>query len=101
MIGCVNDAPAPLLEIVSGVDVTTEESVVGKGPGTTMPFAFIFGPLGGAARGAEATTDVSSVGNSSGALGVAAGEAPAVAAGGGFFGSAGTPVRLAFSSAAC
>jgi len=32
VIGCVNDAPAPVLEIVSGVEVTTEVSVVGKLP---------------------------------------------------------------------
>ena len=52
VIGCVNDAPAPLLEIVSGVDVTTEESVVGKAPGEAVPFAFTVGtPEGGGGAG--------------------------------------------------
>ena len=39
MIGCVNDAPAPVLEIVSGADVTTEVSVVGKPPGKGLALA--------------------------------------------------------------
>ncbi len=39
VIGCVNDAPAPVLEIVSGADVTTEVSVVGKASDVTAPAA--------------------------------------------------------------
>ena len=39
VIGCVNDAPAPVLEIVSGADVTTEVSVVGKPPDKGLALA--------------------------------------------------------------
>jgi len=48
VIGCVNDAPAPVLEIVSGADVTTDVSVVGKLPGNGLAFA----PEAGDAAGA-------------------------------------------------
>ena len=65
MIGCVNDAPAPVLEIVSGADVTTEVSVVGKASDVRAPAAP--GP-GDGAEPADETTEVSSVGNRGGAL---------------------------------
>lgn len=70
VIGCVSDAPAPVLEIVSGADVTTEVSVVGNAPGDAA------GDAAGAA--VVATTDVSSVGNCGG--GLAAGDAEGKAA---------------------
>ena len=60
MIGCVNDAPAPVLEIVSGADVTTEVSVVGKASDVRAPAAP--GP-GDGAEPADETTELSSVGN--------------------------------------
>ena len=101
MIGCVNDAPAPVLEIVSGADVATEVSVVGKPPGERLGPA----PAAGDAAGAvvELTTDVSSVGNCGGALPPGAGDssAPAMGGGSGFCGSPDSPVRFAFCNAAC
>ena len=87
MIGCVNDAPAPVLEIVSGADVTTEVSVVGKAPGNAVPFAFTPGPgLGGAV--VDETTDVSSVGKRAGGLAAGVGElaAAVIGEGSGFCG---------------
>ena len=77
VIGCVKDAPAPLVEIVSGADVTTDVSVVGNAPGDAA---------GAVAAALEvATTDVSSVGNCDGALaaGDAEGETTAPAIGDG------------------
>ena len=101
VIGCVNDAPAPVLEIVSGVEVTTEVSVVGKPPGGGMVPAFRVGDAAGAV--VELTTDVSSVGNRGGALpaGVGDSSVPAMGGGSGFCGSPDSPVRFAFSNAAC
>src|SRR5882724_8329680 len=95
VIGCVNDAPAPMLEIVSGADVTTEVSVVGKPPGAGMP-------LTGRAV-VDETTEVSSVGKRGGALPPGAGEfsAAAIGEGSGFCVSPDSPVRFAFSIAAC
>src|SRR5947199_5573965 len=95
VMGCVNDAPAPVLEIVSGADVTTEVSVVGKPPGAGVPLA--------AGAVVDATTDVSSVGKRGGAVAPGAGEfsAAAIGDGSGFCGSPDSPVRLAFSNAAC
>ena len=46
LIGCVNEAPAPVLEIVSGADETTDVSLIGKFPDTAVPFAFTLGPDG-------------------------------------------------------
>ncbi len=101
MIGCVNDAPAPVLEIVSGADVTTEVSVVGKLPGNELGLV----PEAGNAADAvvELTTDVSSVGNRGAALpdGVGDSSAPAMGEGSGFCGSPDSPARFAFSNAAC
>src|SRR5215471_16637969 len=98
VMGCVNDAPAPVLEIVSGADVTTEVSVVGKLPSDGLGLA---PTVCGAA--ADETTDVSSVGNRGGALAADAGEfsAPAMGDGSGFCGSPDSPARFAFSNAAC
>ena len=103
VIGCVNDAPAPVLEIVSGVDVTTEASVVGKDPGKAVPFSFTPVPLGAAGAVVDATTEVSSVGKRDGALAAGAGEfaAAAIGEGSGFCGNADSPARFAFSSTAC
>src|SRR5207245_10353355 len=94
-IGAVSDPPAPLLEIVSCVDVTTEVSVVGKLPGAGVPLT------GGAV--VDETTDVSSVGKRGGALAPGAGEfsAAAMGEGSGFCGSTESPVRFAFSYAVC
>ena len=89
VIGCVNEAPAPVLEIVSGVDVTTEVSAVGKVPAVEVPLTFSPGPLDVAGAVVDATTDVSSVGKRGGALAPGAGEfsAPAMGEGSGFCGS--------------
>ncbi|HWN24492.1 MAG TPA: hypothetical protein VNN16_05230, partial [Candidatus Sulfotelmatobacter sp.] len=73
MIGCVNDAPAPVLEIVSGADVTTEVSVVGKPPGAAVPLT--------AGAVVDETTEVSSVGKRGAALAAGAGEVSAPAMG--------------------
>src|SRR5437867_5240141 len=101
VIGCVNAAPAPVLEMVSGADVTTDVSVVGKLPGNGLGLA----PGAGDAAGAvvDVTTDVSSVGNRGGALPAGAGDssAPAMGEGSGFAGSPDSPARFAFSNAAC
>src|SRR5204863_1719527 len=79
----------------SGADVTTDVSVVGKPPGAGVPLT--------AGAVVEATTDVSSVGKRGGALAPGAGEfsAPAMGEGSGFCGSPDSPVRFAFSNAAC
>jgi len=102
VIGCVNDAPAPVLEIVSGVEVTTEVSVVGKLPDAGKGLALTPGTDDDAAV-VDETTDVSSVGNRGGALPAGAGDssAPAMGDGSGFCGSPDSPVRFAFSNAAC
>src|SRR5712691_13386678 len=88
LIGWVNDAPAPVVEIVSGVDVTTDVSVVGNVPGKPVPFAFTPGPLRAAGAAFDETTDVSSVGKPAGALGAGAGEfaTAAIGEGSGFCG---------------
>ena len=103
MIGCVNDAPEPVLEIVSGVDVTTEVSVVGKDPGNALPFSFTPAPLGAAGAVVDATTDVSSVGKRDRAPAAGAGEfaVAAMGEGSGFCGNADSRARLAFSSTIC
>ena len=103
VIGCVNDAPAPVLEIVSGAEVTTEVSVVGKASDAGLGLALA--PGSAAAEGAvvDETTDVSSVGKRGGALAPATGElsAPAIGTGSGFVGRPDSPVRFDFSNAAC
>ncbi len=100
-MGCVNDAPAPVVEIVSGADVTTEVSVVGKLPGNELGLAPTAGDVAGAV--AELTTDVSSVGNRGATLpdGMGDPSAPAIGDGSGFGGRPDSPVRFAFSNAAC
>ena len=101
VIGCVNDAPAPVFEIVSGADVTTEVSVVGKLPGNTPGLSRGAGEAAGAV--VEATTDVSSVGKRGAALAAGEGEVcvPAIGEGSGFGERPDSPVRFAFSNAAC
>ena len=101
MIGCVKDAPVPVLEIVSGADVTTEVSVVGKASDEAVPAAP--GAAEGAAGAPDETTDVSSVGNLAGALAAGACKfsAPASGEGSGFCGSPDSPAMLAFSKAVC
>ena len=103
VIGCVNDVPAPVLEIVSGADVTTEVSVVGKLPDAGKGLAPAPGTDDAAGAVVELTTDVSSVGNCGGALPPGAGDssAPAMGGGSGFCGSPDSPVRFAFCNAAC
>ena len=100
VIGCVNDPPAPVLEIVSGADVTTEVSVVGKPPVNWLTLAPGAGDAGAVV---DETTDVSSVGKRGAALPAGAGElsAPTMGDGSGFWGSPDSPVRFAFSKAAC
>ena len=101
MIGCVNDAPAPVLEIVSGVEVTTEVSVVGKLPDVRAGLVPGTDDEGGAV--VDETTDVSSVGKRGGALpeGVGDCSVPARADGSGFGGRPDSAVMFAFSNAAC
>ena len=101
MIGCVNDAPTPVVEIVSGADVTTEVSVVGKLPGNSLELAAGTGDTAGDV--VEVTTDVSSVGNRGGALPDGGGDcsAPAIGEGSGFSGRPDSPVRFAFCKTAC
>src|SRR5437867_11483657 len=94
VMGCVNDAPAPVLEIVSGADVTTEVSVVGKPPSEGVPLT--------AGAVVELTTDVSSVGNPRCALPLGAGDsAPAIGERSGLCGSPGSLGWCLFSNAAC
>ena len=99
VIGAVKDGPARVIGGVSLVDVTTEVSVVGKAS------VEAFTPSPGEEAGAvvDETTDVSSVGNRGGALPAGAGDssAPAMGDGSGFCGSPDSPVRFAFSNAAC
>ena len=92
-----------MLEIVSGVDVTTDASVVGKAPGVAVPFWFTPGPLGAAGAVVDATTEVSSVGKRDRAPAAGAGEfaVAAIGEGSGFCGNADSPARFAFSSTAC
>jgi len=101
VMGCVNDAPAPVVEIVSGADVTTEVSVVGKLLDNRPGLALGAGDATGAV--VEVTTDVSSVGKRGGALAAGEGEvwAPAMGEGSGFGERPDSVVRLAFSKAAC
>ena len=63
-----------MLEIVSGADVTTEVSVVGKVPAVGVPLSFTTGSLDVAGAVVDATTEVSSVGKRGGALAAGAGE---------------------------
>ena len=80
-IGWVNEAPVPVLEIVSGADETTDVSVVGNDPDVAVPFAFTLGP--DEAVGAvvvDETTDASSVANFPGAFAAADGDGEADAA---------------------
>ena len=101
VMGCVNDAPTPVVEIVSGVDVTTEVSVVGKASDGAVPV--ISGVGDEAAAVPVETTEASSVGNRGGALAAGAGgfSAPAMGEGSGFCGRPDSPVRFAFSKEAC
>ena len=103
VIGCVKDAPAPVLEIVSGVEVMTDVSSVGKLPNAGLGLALVPGKAGAEGAVVDETTDVSSVGKRGGALAPAAGElsAPAMGGGSGFVGRPDSPVRFAFSNAAC
>jgi hypothetical protein len=92
-IGWVNDAPTPVVEIVSvGADETTDVSVVGKFP-TAVPFAFTPGAEG-VVGVVDETTDVSSVGNrvADFAAVVGDGDAAAAAIGEGSGDSAATPL---------
>ena len=99
-MGCVNDAPAPVVEIVSGAEVTTEVSVVGKASDGAVP---VTPAAGDGAAAADETTDVSSVGKRGGVLPAGAGEfsAPVMGDGSGFCGSPDSPARFAFSKADC
>ena len=91
-IGWTNDAPVPLLEIVSldDVDVTTESSVVGNAADELGAVAVVL---------VDATTDESSVGINMG--GVSLGKALAAAGDGSGCGNAGVVAMFAFSNAVC
>ena len=95
VIGCVKDAPAPVLEIVSeGADETTDVSVVGKFPDTAVPFAFTPGLAKAAgALVADETTDASSVAKCAGAA-LVAGDGDGDGAAGGSADSATAPLWL-------
>lgn len=78
LIGWVNEAPAPVLEIVSGADETTDASLVGKFPDTAVPFAFTLGPDGAlGAFDVDETADASSVAKCPAVLGDGDGEVAA------------------------
>ena len=84
-IGWVNEAPVPVLEIVSGADETTDVSVVGNDPDVAVPFAFTLGP--DEAAGAvvvDETTDASSVAKFPAALAGGDGEVAATGDASGF-----------------
>src|SRR5262249_61140487 len=87
--------------MVSGADVTTEVSVVGKASDGAVPVTPGAGEAAGAA--ADETTELSSVGNRGSPPPAGAGEfsAPAMGDGSGFCGRAASPGRVAFSRAAC
>src|SRR5205823_11065092 len=96
----VNDAPAPVLEIVSGADETTDVSVVGKFPDTAVPFAFTPGPdEAGGEVVVDETTDASSVAKCAAELGAGVGEF--AAATGDPSGDDAGAVPFVFSIAAC
>src|ERR1700680_4462206 len=97
VIGCVNDAPVPVLDIVSGADVTTEASVVGKAPGNAAPFA----STPGEDDCMELTTELSAVGNGVGSTGADDGDPVFVAVAISGLGNASSPVRCAFSMIVC
>ena len=92
VMGAVNDAPTPELEIFSEV---TEASVVGNAvvpAGGAGPAAFV------SSDGAEATTEESFVGKSGGAVVSLAGEVDGVSPA---FDGSGLPPALIFSRAVC
>ena|SRR5438874_10254639 len=99
LIGCVNEAPAPVLEIVSGVDETTDVSLVGKFPDTAVPFAFTLGP--GGALVVDETTDASSVAKCAPALAAGDGEGAAATDDASGFGDEEAAFPFVFSIAAC
>ena len=101
-IGCVNEAPVPVLEIVSGADETTDVSVVGNDPDVAVPFAFTLGP--DEAAGAvvvDETTDASSVAKCAAALAAGEGEVAAATGDASGFGDDEAALPFAFSVAAC
>ena len=101
-IGWVNDAPVPVLEIVSGADETTDVSVVGKFPDTAVPFAFtpgVGGPAGAVV--VDETTDESSVAKCGGALAAGNGEVAAATVDASNFGDDEGMLPFVLSMAAC
>ena len=100
VIGAASEAPAPVVEVVSGVAVVTDASVVGNAWLGADVAGGEAAPGIGVGCAAPATTDSSVVGNKGGALAVGAGEAPAIAAG--VVAGAGDAVPgLNFASASC
>jgi hypothetical protein len=74
VIGAVNELP-PLTTDVESVVETTDESVVGNAPGCVVPSAVKAGLEVAGDDGAPATTELSSVGKSGGAVAFGLGEA--------------------------
>ena|SRR2546426_4832193 len=102
LIGCVKDAPAPVLEIVSGADETTDVSLVGKFPDTAVPFAFTLAPDGAlGAFDVDETTDASSVTKCPPAVGAGDGEVAVATGGAAGFGDDEGALPFAFPLAAC
>ena len=100
LIGCVNEAPAPVLEIVSvDADETTDVSLVGKFPDTAVPFAFTLGPDGAVV--VDETTDASSVAKCAPALAAGDGEAAAVTGDVSGFGDEEGSLPFVFLAACC
>src|SRR5439155_5948913 len=101
-IAWVNEAPAPVLEIVSGADETAEVSVVGNDPDVAVPFAFTHGPdEAGGDIVVDETPEASSVAKcGGGALAVGDGAAAVTGDPSGFGDDAGA-VPFVFSIAAC
>ena len=101
-IGCVKEAPVPVLEIVSGTDETTEVSVVGKFPDNAVPFAFTFGvEEAGGAVVVDETTDASSVAKRPVALAAGDGEVAAARGEASGFGDDESALPFAFLFGAC
>src|SRR4051812_34712997 len=100
-MGAVNELPPFTIEVDSVVE-TTDESAVGNASATAVPFAVTDGVGFDSPAAGPATTELSSVGNSGGAVAFGGGEAlPATSALSGLCGNAGVPAGLTFSSAAC
>jgi hypothetical protein len=91
-----------VLEIVSGADETTEVSLVGKFPDSSVPLAFTLGPdEAGDEVVVDETTDASSVAKFPAALAAGSGEVAAATGDASGFDDDEDPLPFAFLFAAC